>query len=91
MPGDAFRWSVLRTLAASTLGAFAWDRACLAVFAPHVLRAALAASRPDPRAALAQLRRTAAYVLTAVALAAVSFNPLALYLVYRLYKGGFYN
>jgi cation-transporting ATPase 13A1 len=91
MPNDDFRWRVLHTLGASTLGAFLWDRACLAVFAPHVLRAALNAAWPDPMALLMSTKRSILLLLTFLIVMGSGGKLIVLIVVYQLYKFGLYS
>jgi cation-transporting ATPase 13A1 len=91
MPNDDFRWSVLRTLAISTIGAFVWDRICLAVFAPHVLRAALNAAWPDPMALMHTTRRTFLFAATGLIVIGSGAKLIVLIVVYQLYKFGLYS
>ena len=91
MPNDEFRWKVLHTLAASTLGALVWDRLCLAVFAWPVLKAALTSSSPDPMHLLASTRRLFLWVLTFLIVMGSGGKLIVLIIVYQLYRWGLYN
>jgi cation-transporting ATPase 13A1 len=91
MPNDDFRWRVLHTLAISTVGAFVWDRFCLAVFAPHVLRAAMNAAWPDPMALMHTTRRTFLFAVTALIIMGSGAKLIVLIIVYQLYKFGLYS
>jgi cation-transporting ATPase 13A1 len=91
MPNDEFRWRVLYLLAASTVGAFVWDRLCLAVFAPHVLRAAIYSAQPDPWELLMTTKRTLLVVLTVLIVIGSGSNLIVLIAVYYLYKMGLYG
>jgi cation-transporting ATPase 13A1 len=91
MPNDEFRWRVLYLLAASTVGAFVWDRLCLAVFAPHVLRAAIYSAQPDPWELLMTTKRTLLVVLTVLIVIGSGSNLIVLIAVYYAYKMGLYS
>jgi cation-transporting ATPase 13A1 len=91
MPNDDFRWRVLYLLAASTVGAFVWDRLCLAIFAPHVLRAAIYSSQPDPWELLMSTKRAMLMVLTLLLVIGSGSNLIVLIGVYQCYRWGLYS
>lgn len=48
-PSEGFQYRLMFVLLANVIGVFVWDRLMLAIFAPHVLRASIAATRPEVR------------------------------------------
>ena len=46
-PSEGFQYRLMFVLLANLIGVFAWDRLMLMIFAPHVLKASMAATRPE--------------------------------------------
>ena len=82
---------MLELLAATTGGAFLWDRLCLAVFAPAVFRASLMSARPDVGEMLASMRKGLLWIFTAIFLFGSNFHVAVLLAVYFMYKQGVYS
>ena len=84
-PDDAFRLEVMRLVAYSLAGSFAWDRLVTALFAPRIFSAMLDSARETTLADLAPLATTIGKVLGGVFLLAQG-NLLVLGGVYWMYS-----
>lgn len=84
MPNDKFRWTILKLLAATTGGAFLWDRLMLFIFAPQVFRASLKASRPDFWAILKSGKKGLLYIVVGGLLMGSGFSIPMLFITYLL-------
>lgn len=82
MPNDDFRWTILKLLAATTGGAFLWDRLMLFLFARPVFMASLKASRPDPWALLMSAKKGILYIFVGGLLFGSGFSVPVLFIVY---------